>query len=251
MSLSEERQRQSFSLSVIVPALNEEENIEPAVLLIKDTLGVCPRISAFEIIVVNDGSSDKTGEIARGLSHRYNNILYLENEVNRSIGYCYKRGLSYARYDYVTWLAADGSYIKEELLKYLDAFRFDRISISYSYTKEALRTRSLIRRAISRAYRMFISLVFGIRGINYINGMALYKREFLKSIPIRANGFGIMAELVLRAWKQNYTFQNVAMNSIERNKGKTKLFKLNNVKDLLRTLALLFWEFNVQRFKRR
>lgn len=247
MSLSRERQGQPFSLSVIIPALNEEENIEPAVLLIKDTLESTPRISAFEIIVVNDGSVDKTGEICRSLSQRYDNILYLENEVNRSIGYCYKRGLSYAKYDYFTWLAADGSYIKDELLKYLDAFSFDRISISYSYTKEAIKTRTLARRVISRSYRIFISLFFGIRGINYINGMVIYKKDFLKSIPIRSNGFGIMAELVLRAWKEDYLFKNVAMNSVERNKGKTKLFKLNNVLDLLRTLAILFWEFNVHR----
>ncbi len=251
MSPPEERQKHPFSLSVIVPALNEEENIEPSVLLVKDALGSSSRINAFEIIVVNDGSVDKTGEIARRLNQKYNNILYLENEVNRGIGYCYKRGLSYARYDYVTWLAADGSYIKEELLKYLDAFSFDRISISYSYTREAIKTRTFARRVISRCYRMFISLLFGIRGINYINGMALYKREFLKSIPIRANGFSLMAELVLRAWQRGYAFQNVAMNSIERNKGKTKLFKLYNIKDLLRTLSILFYEFNLHRFKRR
>jgi glycosyltransferase involved in cell wall biosynthesis len=251
MILPQAPQKELFSLSVIVPALNEEENIQTSVILIKDALASSPRISAFEIIIVNDGSVDKTAQIARRLCREHNNILYLENETNRGIGYCYKRGLSYVRHDYVTWLAADGSYLKEELLKYLDAFSFDRISISYSYTKDAIRTRTLARRVISRCYRIFIAAVFGIRGINYINGMALYKRDFLNSITIRANGFSLMAELVLRAWRHGYAFQNVAMNSVERGKGETKIFKLYNIKDLLRTLAILFWEFNTERFKRR
>lgn len=249
MDISQDKNKQPFSLSVVVPALNEEENISSAVLLIKDALESSARINAFEIIIVNDGSADKTGEIALHLSKEYDNILYLENENNRGIGYCYRKAFSHARYDYFTWLAADGSYIKEELLKYFEAFRLDRIPVSYSYTEKAIKSRTFLRRMISLAHRRLIWLLFGIRGINYINGMALYERKFLQGITIRANGFSLMAELVLRAWKKGYLFQNVAMDSVERTKGKSKIFKFYNIMDSLRTISILLYEFYIRGLK--
>lgn len=235
----------AFSLSVIMPALNEEQNIEAAVLLIKDTLASCPRVSTFEIIIVDDGSTDGTGRIADALSGRFpGTVTVLHNEKNRSLGYCYKRGLGVARCEYVGWLAADGSYVKEELLHYLNAFEKGTVPISYSYGLQAIKTRTLFRRVVSRAYRIFISCVFGIRGIEYVNGFAIYDRAFLRSIPIHSNGFGLMAELVLRARRAGYELRNVKMNSVERTQGKSKIFKWKNIKDLVRSTWLLFWEFH-------
>ncbi len=242
MDVPENRKLTGISVSIIVPFLNEEDNLEAAVMLIREALESSSQIGAFEIILVNDGSTDNSGTLAKRLSKRYDNILYLENEANEGIGSCYKKSLQVARYDYLTWLAADGSYIKEELRRYFDALGQGLVPISYSYGKEAIKTRSLLRRIISWLYRKFIYGVFGLSGVNYINGVALYKREFLKKIPLVSNGFGITAELVLRAARSNYAFQNVKMNSVERKKGKSKIFKLKNILDLARTLSILFCE---------
>lgn len=233
----------SFSLSVIVPALNEEENIEAAVGLIRDALESCPRISGYEIIIVNDGSTDRTPQIAERLCARFpDRIRCLHNQKNMSLGFCYKRGLRESRYEYITWLAADGSYIKDELLAYFAAFQKGTVPISYSYGVQAIRSRTLLRRIVSRAYRLFIALVFGIRGVEYINGFALYERAFLQTIPIHANGFGLMAELVVRARRAGYELRNVRMNSVERKHGKSKIFKWKNIRDLARSTWLLYWE---------
>ncbi len=232
-----------FSLSVIVPALNEEDNIEAAVELIRDALQSCPRISEYEIIIVNDGSTDRTPLIAENLAKRFpGHIRCLHNPKNMSLGFCYKRGLSVSRYEYVTWLAADGSYIKDELLAYFASFQKGTVPISYSYGLQAIRSRTMMRRIVSRAYRLFISLIFGVRGVEYINGFALYERAFLQAIPIHANGFGLMAELAVRARLAGYELRNVKMNSVERKRGKSKIFKWKNIRDLVRSTWLLYRE---------
>lgn len=242
-----ESESHAFSLSVIVPAFNEEENIQPAILLLKEALESVSCLSAFEIIVVDDGSFDKTGEKAESLSKLFpEKIKYVKNKTNLGLGACYKRGLGLCRYEYVTWLAADGSYLKDELVKYFSSFSKESVPISYSYSKTAIKTRPLFRRFLSGCFKFLLYSLFDVRGINYINGVAIYRKDFLQSIPIHANGFALMAELLLRAREHGFNFKNVGMNSVERKKGKSKIFKIKNILDLIKTFSRLFVEFKLK-----
>jgi glycosyltransferase involved in cell wall biosynthesis len=237
----------AFTLSIIVTALNEAESLERAVLLIKDALQTCPRVSVFEIVLVNDGSTDATGEIAKGLSDRYpQHIVYLESKANQGIGCSFKKGAALVRYDYVGWLAADDSYLKEELVNFLNGADLfgTTVPIAYPYGECARKERSIFRRVLSRTYRFLVWAVFGLKGVRYTNGFALYRRAFLQSLCIISRRFTISTELVLRAWHAGYGFQNVKLNSVERKKGKSKIFNLTNIVDMIGTFSALFFEFN-------
>ena len=98
-------------LTVLIPAFNEEQSIANTLQTI---LRVVQQLSAFEIIVIDDGSQDKTRDIAKALS-----VVVIENETNLGYGASLKRGLLQARYDWVLIADADGTYPLEDIPKLL------------------------------------------------------------------------------------------------------------------------------------
>ena len=90
----------------IVPALNEERIVEAVT---RDIWAVVDaRITRYEIILINDGSTDKTGPIMDGLARDLAHVRVLHNHQNIGLGASYQRGLAEAKYDYVMMLCGDG-----------------------------------------------------------------------------------------------------------------------------------------------
>jgi len=97
----------AIELSILIPAYNEEESIKNTVLVLS---ALESQLKALELIVINDGSSDKTGEVARSLP-----VKLIEHESNRGYGASLKNGLRVAKYEYVLIADADGTYPLEDV----------------------------------------------------------------------------------------------------------------------------------------
>lgn len=97
----------NMHLSVIVPAYNEEKNLANNINKFNDYLR-CQKYD-YEIIVVNDGSRDKTAEIADALSSKIKNIKIINNKINRGKGFAVKQGLLSARGNFKIFIDADGA----------------------------------------------------------------------------------------------------------------------------------------------
>jgi glycosyltransferase involved in cell wall biosynthesis len=100
-----------IAVTVLIPAFNEEESITGTVEAIRKFE---QHVRALEIIVINDGSSDRTGEIARGLP-----VTLLEHETNSGYGSALKNGLRNAKHDYILIADADGTYPLEDIPRLL------------------------------------------------------------------------------------------------------------------------------------
>jgi glycosyltransferase involved in cell wall biosynthesis len=107
-----------ISVTFIIPAYNEELVIESVVR------GLISELEALaiknEIILVNDGSTDKTGTIIKSLIQELgprNEILLLENDVNRGYGYSLKKGAKVAKYDFICFYDADGQHLSNQLVR--------------------------------------------------------------------------------------------------------------------------------------
>src|SRR5919198_562860 len=111
------------SLSVTLPAFNEAANIRAVV---EDAYQNIPKFtSVFEIIVVNDGSKDRTGEICDRLSEQLPNLRVVHHPRNRGYGAALKSGITLARYDLIFFTDADGQFDLKEvaaLLEQTDAY---------------------------------------------------------------------------------------------------------------------------------
>lgn len=227
------------SISVIIPALNEEGNLADTVQEVFNALDN-KIFGAYEILIFDDGSTDKTGEIADGLASKNENIKVIHNSVNRGFGYNYIEGVKLAKCDYVIMIAGDnelpGNSIKEVLRHAGEA----DIVIPYIKNKEV---RSLFRRIISRTGMTLVNLLFCLR-IRYYNGPVLHKSSIIKSVPLTTSSYAYQIEALVQLLKSGCSYFEVGINIRIREHGTTKIFRLKNLVGIIKTIIKLFWKVN-------
>ena len=232
---------ENISLTVIVPGLNEEENIRLAVKELIDALGVI--VVDWELILINDGSTDRTGEIADDLASFDRRIRVIHQERPMGIGYSFQDGIKASSKSVVTWLPADGENDPRELLKYLPLIEHVDIVIPFVINK---RIRPLYRRILSAIYLAIINLSFGTR-FNYTNGNIIYRKSVFESVHPRYNGFLVHAECLVRAIKAGYTFAEVPVTIKKRHEGDSKALLLNSFFCVCLEYIGLFWDIQIRR----
>lgn len=193
----------AFKISVIMPSLNEANNITAAVQ------NVLEGFRQFEIngqiVIVNDGSSDKTGEIAEDLCRQNPSIKVLHHQSPQGIGASFWDGVWQADGEIVTMIPGDGENDAPETLRYLGLMDHVDILIPFVYNKSV---RSSARRLLSTVYRGIINMAFGMT-LNYMNGTVMYRKCILEGLAFRSKGFFYQTELLIRTLRNGYLFAEV------------------------------------------
>src|SRR3990167_2665550 len=191
------------SLSLIVPAFNEEGNLETAVRDLKDAMA--GRFSDYEILIFNDGSTDRTAIIADSLAADDPHIRGIHHMKNRGLGYVISRGYKSAAKDYVMWYPGDNGMQRRSLdVMFENAGKADMV-IPYIANPEF---RSHKRQRVSGLYVGLINVLFGLR-LKYYNGVVVYRTELVKSASACTHGFASIAELLIRLVKAGYSYIEV------------------------------------------
>ncbi len=224
------------TISVLIPALNEEDNIEPTVNEVLSAVN--ERFSSYEILILNDGSTDNTGTIADKLAANDQNIKVIHHKINMGLGYNYKNGVQLAKNDYVVLIPGDNQIPKIYMTKMFDLIGKADIIIPYM---ENLWVRSLPRRFISWCFTMLMNLLFGLN-LNYYNGTVVHKKALVEPIPRYSNGFAYQAELLTKLVKSGHSYIEVAVPIRERSHGFSKAFYPKNIVSVLWAIGNLFWE---------
>ena len=226
------------TISFVVPALNEE-----AVLgaFIEQVVSVMQgRRLGYEIILVNDGSSDSTGAIMDRLAERHETVRVLHNERNIGWGASYLRGLKTARFDYVMLLCGDGGLPARSLAPVLDQLGKADIIVPYMTNLRRIKSRS--RYVLSRCYTELLNLLFGLR-LRYYNGLAVHRRDLLQSISITSGGFGFQAEILVKLLKSGCAYVEVGIEGAEE-KQQSFALRPRNVMSVAGTIFHLLSELN-------
>lgn len=223
-----------ISLSVVVPALNEESNLEEAVRNMVDALNIT--CTEWEIIVVNDGSTDKTGEIAERLSANEPRIKVLHYEYPHGIGYCFREGILNAGKNALTWLPGDGENDPAEILKYLALLNQVDMVVPFVINKEV---RSKSRRLFSKLYVGIVNLFFGT-SFNYTNGNIIYRSTIFKNVKPESTGFLFQTESLIKATRAGFTFAEVPIKIKGRSSGRSKALTLKSFYNISREFIGLF-----------
>ena len=226
-------------ISVLVPALNEEGNIAPTVGAIDQALS--ETCGDWEIIVVNDGSSDATGAVAERLQSENPRVRVLHNPRCMGIGHAYDRGCEVARMDYFVYIPGDNTWPYESCRRLFDQAGSADIVVSYALNPE-IRDRS--RRLVSRAYTLALNLLFG-RNLRYYNGLNIFPTAFVRTRPVKTFGFGFQAEVLLKALAAGLTHVEVGLQIDERAAGSSKAVSLRNILSVTLTVLRLFWEIRL------
>lgn len=214
-------------ISVIVPALNEAQNIRRALDNILDSFAKLG--CRGEIIVVNDGSTDDTQPIVRDLMVDLPIIKLLNHDNPQGIGGSFWHGVKESSGEYVVLISGDGENDCYEILRYLPVMNHVDIVIPFWYNTEV---RSWQRRYLSKLYKGIINLSFGLL-LNYMNGTVLYRKCVLKNLSLNSTGFFYQTELLIKAIKTGYLYAEVPCALRQRLEGKSKALTAKSLRQVI------------------
>lgn len=222
------------SLSVVIPAYNEAENI--LATLENITTALEPLGIPHEILVIDDGSRDDTAGIVETSRQRFPAVRLLRNDRNRGFGYSYRRGVEEAALANVVMVHGDNAWGWATLREFFS--RTGEADVIIGYTRGMLKSRTVVRTLVSKAFTFLVNLITR-RGLRYYNGLQIHRAAILKSLRIESQGYGFQAEVLVKALRLGNSYIEVPMDLIERVKGESKAFRLKNVVDVWRTLRRL------------
>jgi glycosyltransferase involved in cell wall biosynthesis len=199
------------SLSVFVPVYNEEANIP---LVIQDALEYCNKVTdQFELIIVNDGSSDHTVKIVESYSRQYPQIRLVSHSRNRGYGAAIKTGFKSARYDWIFFTDSDRQ------------FRFDELPHFVTFTERAdyvvgyrrRRRDPLLRLILAQGFlRIWNYCLFGLTIRDVDCAYKLIPRALIENVKLSTESAITVTELIYRLNKAGYTYVQVPVTHYSR-----------------------------------
>jgi glycosyltransferase involved in cell wall biosynthesis len=228
------------SISVVVTAMNEEGNLEPAVEIIHTALA--SRFSDYEIIIVNDGSTDGTPAIADQLAARKPHVRVHHNPSNLGLHIAYLTGIKLANKEYISVIAGNNMLPSKALEDVFDAVGRADLVLSYLRADK----RPMNRVLISRSLTLLLNTLFGLR-LRYYSGPCVYRAVAGKRVRSVARGSMIMPEIVIRLLRAGQSHVEVAIDHKVRTAGRTKTFRFKNVVAALSGVLRLFIDIQLRR----
>jgi glycosyltransferase involved in cell wall biosynthesis len=233
------------SLSIVLPAYNEEKNAASAV---EKVSAVAKELGMdYEILLVNDGSADRTGEIGRELEQRVPNFRLVEHYPNRGYGGSLKAGFTEATKELIAFVPADNQFEFGEITRLLE--RLDEADIVSGFRAE--RQDPFVRKLNAFGWNTLIQLLFGRLCRDIDCGFKLFRREILDHVHIVSNGAMIDTEFLAGAKARGYRITDVPVTHLPRTAGEATgaNFKViaKAFRDLLRFRLRLSQELRAER----
>ncbi len=229
------------SLTIIVPALNEEKNIGAVCLDVSEV--AAQNLADYEILVVDDGSKDQTSAIVRALQEKNNKIRLVRNETPQGLGGAYRTGLREARCEYSMLIPVDNQIVAFSLV---DIFKqVGKTDVIVCYIKNQ-QVRPLMRHIISILFTETLNLLFRLK-LRYYNGTTVLETDLARQVVPPTSGYAYMAVMLVNLLKSGLSYKQVGFTLQERTYGSTKAFHLKNILSVLKTVIRLFWNVMILR----
>lgn len=223
--------KRSRDISVIFPAFNEEENIRCTV---ETAINVLPEVAKrWEVIVVDDGSSDTTAAICDQLQARYPEVAVIRHGQNRGYGAALKSGIMSARYDLIFFSDSDGQFNLREIEQLICWSNDYDIVAGY----RAHRRDPLYRRINALGWNVLVRLVLGIKVRDIDCAFKLFRREVFDRIQIRCVGAMVNTEIFAQAIRLGMRIREVKVSHFPRHYGKQSGANLHVVLKAFRELC--------------
>lgn len=211
------------SITIAIPAYNEEENIE---WVIKDTLKSLPKyFKDFEVVVVNDGSTDNTGEIADRLAKR-RKVLRVVHQENAGYSQAMLAGIKAAKKEYIAYMPADGQFLVSDMRHCFETMEGADLVLGYRGGRPDYNTKRMI---FSYGYLTLLTLLFDIKYMD-VGWVNIWKTKKVQKLKLTcAKGIFILTEIVVRFRKKGYKIVEAPSYYRIRRAGEVKNAKLKVV----------------------
>ena len=202
-------------LSVFFPAYNEEGNIQSTTQKAVDVLEKL-KLEAYEVIVINDGSKDKTSEVAHALAKKNKHVRVVDQE-NGGYGMALRAGFSNAKYDWIVYTDGDGQFDFSEITKFLDKADSSDYIIGYRMK----RNDPFYRLIFAKIWALSVFCLFWIWVRDIDGGFKMIHRRVLEKIPPLKSTRGAMinAELLIKTKKYGFRISQVGVHHYARMTG--------------------------------
>lgn len=226
-------------LSVFFPAVNEEGNIEATVKKAEaflSSLGI-----KYEIIIVDDGSRDKTGEIVKDIADKNPKVRLVTHSKNLGYGSALKTGFKEARYEWVAFSDSDGQFDITELKSLMEKSHQVDLILGYRLN----RADSFLRKVFTFGWGMIARVLLGLNVKDYSCGFKLIKKKvFDKTLPLEGEEKVTQIEFLVKAKRLGYKFTEVGVHHFPRLYGHPTGAKLSVVIKSLIDVFKLWWKIN-------
>ncbi|MBV6393196.1 MAG: Undecaprenyl-phosphate 4-deoxy-4-formamido-L-arabinose transferase [Anaerolineales bacterium] len=230
------------SLSAVFPAYNDGGSI--ASMIAAADIACRALTDDFEIIVVNDGSSDYTADILNEMQKRYPKLRVIAHERNRGYGGALRSGFAAARKQWVFYTDGDAQYNPLEL-SLLARMVEDGAQLVNGY--KVSRHDSLARIVIGRAYHYLVKFLFRIRIRDVDCDFRLIPREILQRVELKSDSGAICLELVKKIEDAGHVFAETPVNHYSRKYGVSQFFVPWRVLRTLKQIATLYWRLTIKK----
>jgi len=217
--------RQIDKLSVFLPCYNEEANLKNTYLNVKENLE--KNVSEYEIIIVNDGSKDKTGEIADALAKKDKSVKVIHHNPNRGYGAAFKSGFYNASLPWIAFIDADGQFDFSEISHFLETQKNTDADLVIGYYLG--RKVSALRKLNSFLWQVVVFILFGLRVKDIDCGFKLVSKKVIDTIPRLESERGafISSEFLIKVRKSGFKIVQIGVNHYPRKQGEATGAKLN------------------------
>jgi glycosyltransferase involved in cell wall biosynthesis len=221
------------SISVIIPCLNEEENLrntyENVVAALANT------VEEYEILIFNDGSSDGTGQVADAIKCGAPAVTVVHNPVNMGFGYNFSKGVLIAQMNYVAVIPGDNEISRESIGRIFALVGKADMVVPFTVNMEV---RPWGRRLVSRLFTALMNAIFTCE-LQYYNGPTLHRTDLVRELDAKTSGFAFQSVILVKLIRRGYSFCEVDMYLQRKPTYRSSAVRLRNILSVMFTVARL------------
>lgn len=225
-------------LSVFFPAYNEEKNIEDTVL---KAAKILPNVaSKWEILIINDGSSDKTKKISEKLAQNDKRIKLINHKKNRGYGAAFKTGLYSSKYKWITFTDADGQFDFSEITNFIKTQQETSADLVIGYYKN--RQVPFYRKVNTKLWEFVVFAFFGLKVKDIDCGFKFISKNVVDTVPKLESERGafISSEFLIKTKKADFKIVEIGATHFPRTEGEGTGSNLNVIIKSFLDLAKLW-----------
>ncbi len=227
------------SITIAIPAYNEEENISTVV---RDTLKKLPKyFKDYEIVVIDDGSSDETGEIVDKIALKNKNLRVIHQK-NQGFSKAMITGIRAAKKEFVAYMPADGQFMVDDMRHCFEVLKDSDLILGYRGGRQDYSARRVF---FSYGYLLLLMILFDIKymDVGWVNIWRTNKVQKMKFTA--AGGIFVLTEIVVRFKKKGFRILEAPSYYHPRMAGEVKNAKLKVVANTFWNALKLWWEFKL------
>ena len=227
------------SIAIFFPVYGDEGTVETVAM---KSLAVLSTVaSKYKVIIVDDGSPDKSGEIADRLAEKYPEIISIHHEKNLGYGAALQTGFKYSLdYDWICFTDGDDQYDVNELRHLSKLLHHYDLIVTFRYSK----IYGTIRSFISFIYNFIIRMLFKSHLRDHNCGLKLIRSKVVKDIEIISDSAFIGAEIIINAMVKGYPIGEAGIKTYPRTFGQSSVMSIrhisNSIKDMFRVYKKIF-----------